>query len=190
MATTGTVSMKIEGLAQLQDALRRYPSIAEPILGRALDQSKGVFAQNTINTKNGGVVPWRTGFLFQSFRFSRSGMQARWFPTVKYAKWVIEGTQPHTITARNARALAIPMGANAGNVYMGTHKGQVRAKVHVGKGSRVARVGEDVMFRKSVRHPGTKPNPFLDKIKDKATPDMNKLFARALDEITKQIAHR
>lgn len=42
---------------------------------------------------------------------------------------------------------------------------------------------------RSVRHPGTKPNPFMEKILSNAAPEINKMFADALDSVTKKIAN-
>lgn len=41
---------------------------------------------------------------------------------------------------------------------------------------------------KSVRHPGTKPNRFMDKITERAYPRIQKHFTIALEEIVKEIA--
>lgn len=81
-------------------------------------------------------VPVRTGNLGRSIEEDalvadgplkvKTGVTAK----ANYAVFVHEGTAPHTIRARNARALAFTV-----------------------DGRRV--------FAKSVRHPGTRPNPFL-----------------------------
>jgi len=39
-----------------------------------------------------------------------------------------------------------------------------------------------------VHHPGTKANPFLERIRDSAQPDVDALFVQALDKINQQIA--
>lgn len=54
---------------------------------------------------------------------------------VGYALWHHEGTKPHTIAARNAEFLRFPN----------------------------RRGGGGVVYRQSVRHPGTKPNHYLTK---------------------------
>ncbi|MCP6719740.1 MAG: hypothetical protein KJI72_00220 [Patescibacteria group bacterium] len=96
------IRIKIKGLNRLQRALRESPRISEPILQRTIDASQAVMAKHTVR----GVVPWKTGNLLQSFRFSRGRLRARWFPKANYALFVHEGTRPHTIRVRNKRVLA------------------------------------------------------------------------------------
>jgi len=47
---------------------------------------------------------------------------------------------------------------------------------------------EGLMFGKHVHHPGTKANDFMGRILEKSTPEINLLFAKALDEINRRIA--
>lgn len=85
------------------------------------------------------IVPVRTGRLRESIRASRvkvSGpfrVEAHVSANRRYARFVHEGTRPHIILARRARALRF---------YW-------------------PRVGK-VVFFKSVNHPGNDANPFLD----------------------------
>jgi hypothetical protein len=144
-------AVEIPNLSELVAALQKAPSIAAPILSRALSASQAILAKET--TKE--TVPWRTGFLVQSFRAELSGAMLRWFPTASYAPYVEFGTAPHTITARNAKALFWP--------------------------------GAQHPVR-SVHHPGTKPNQFMERIVAAATPDINTAFVTALTQITEAIA--
>jgi hypothetical protein len=144
-------NVTIQGLDQLVERLKEAPSIAAPILQRALAASQAILAKYT--TK--GVVPWRTGFLVQSFRAEMTPSMLRWFPTANYAPYVEFGTKPHTITAKNAKALYWP-GAQ-----------------------------HPVM---SVKHPGTKPNEFMERIIASAQGDIGETFGQALTNITAAIA--
>jgi hypothetical protein len=146
------VIVEIQNLKELQMAFRQYPKISEPILQKAIVASQAIFAKHTLKND---PVPYRTGFLLQSFRFATGRLWARWFPTVSYAIYVHEGTRPHEIYPRNKRAL-----------YWEGAEHPV----------------------KRVSHHGTKPNPFMEKIANKATGDINKLFIQALDLINKEIA--
>jgi hypothetical protein len=101
-------NVTITGLDQLVAKLKEAPSIAAPILQRALSASQAILAKYT--TK--GIVPWRTGFLVQSFRAEMTPAMLRWFPTADYAPHVEFGTKPHTITAKNAKALYWPGAAH------------------------------------------------------------------------------
>ncbi len=69
--------VQITGLDQLVAKLKQAPDIAAPILQRALSASQAILAKYT--TK--GIVPWRTGFLTQSFRAELTTGMLRWFPS-------------------------------------------------------------------------------------------------------------
>ncbi|GIW70324.1 MAG: hypothetical protein KatS3mg101_1071 [Patescibacteria group bacterium] len=148
------IVVEIQNLKELQRALRDYQKISEPILQKAVVASQAVFAKYTLKND---PVPYRTGFLLQSFRFATGRLIAKWFPTVHYAIYVHEGTRPHEIYPKNKKAL-----------YWEGAEHPV----------------------KRVNHPGTKANPFMEKIAKKATPDINKLFIQALDIINREVAKR
>jgi hypothetical protein len=101
-------SVQIIGLDQLVAKLKEAPSIAAPILQRALSASQAILAKYT--TK--GIVPWRTGFLTQSFRAEITTGLLRWFPTASYAPYVEFGTRPHTILPVEKKALYWPGAAH------------------------------------------------------------------------------
>ncbi|HEX3861297.1 MAG TPA: HK97 gp10 family phage protein [Stellaceae bacterium] len=143
--------VQIVGLNQLTAKLAQAPQIAAPILQRALTASQAILAKYT--TK--GIVPWRTGFLVQSFRAEVTTGMLRWFPTASYAPYVEFGTKPHVILPKDKKALYWP-----------------------GASHPVARVN----------HPGTKPNPFLERIISTAQPDIDAMFVGALEQITQAIA--
>ena len=68
-----------------------------------------------------GVVPWRTGFLTQSFQAQLEQGLLRWFPTASYAPYVEFGTRAHVITAKDKQALYWPGAAHP--VYSVNHPG-------------------------------------------------------------------
>ena len=76
-------------------------------------------------------APKRTGKLRKSIRKVRRGFEAYVFPTVPYAIFVEYGTRPHLIRPVRAQAL--------------------RFETRTGK----------IVFTRLVRHPGTKPRPFI-----------------------------
>src|SRR5881227_1574798 len=100
--------VEIVGLQQLVAKLREAPTIAAPILQRALSASGAILAKHTVK----GVVPWRTGFLTQSFRAELTTGLLRWFPTASYAPFVEFGTRPHTILPKDKKALYWPGAAH------------------------------------------------------------------------------
>lgn len=141
----------IPELSKLTAALANAPAIAAPILQRALSASQAVLAKYTVR----GIVPWRTGFLTQSFRAEMTTGLLRWFPTASYAPYVEFGTKPHVIVPKNAQALYWPGAAHP-----------VRR----------------------VNHPGSKPNPYMERIIEAAQPNIAVQFTVALKAITDAIA--
>lgn len=143
--------VQVKGLPELVAKLRAAPDIAAPILQRALSASGAILAKYTTKA----TVPWRTGFLVQSFRADIQAGFLRWFPTASYAPYVEFGTKPHVIVPREKKALYWPGAAHP--------------------------------VRK-VNHPGTKPNPFMERIIAAAQPEIDTQFVNALQQITSAIA--
>jgi hypothetical protein len=114
--------MAVKGLAQL---LSRFSAIQpNPQFMRTLALS-AVREQKL-------EAPRRTGNLGRTIRIGRvSASEAETIAGASYAIYVHEGTRPHVIVPRKAKALA----------WKGT--------------------GGKVRFAKRIRHPGTKANPFM-----------------------------
>jgi|GEM_PF-1521389 len=144
-------SITIVGLQQFVARLQQAPSIVAPILQRALMASQAILAKYT--TKE--TVPWKTGFLVQTFSAFMEPGKLHWYPTASYARFVEFGTLPHRIEAKNGQALFWP--------------------------------GADHPVR-SVQHPGTKANPYMERIIAAATEDINGQFGKALEQITAALA--
>jgi hypothetical protein len=100
--------VQIQGLDALVAKLKEAPAIAAPILQRALSASQAILAKHT--TKD--TVPWRTGFLTQSFRAELTTGMLKWFPTASYAPFVQFGTAPHVIEPKDKKALYWPGAAH------------------------------------------------------------------------------
>jgi hypothetical protein len=103
-------------------------------------------------------APFRTGALRQDIRYRQETTPGLhlivFYATVPQAKWVIDGTRPHPIVARNAKVLR----------WLGPG----------GLGG--------ARFAKSVNHPGTKPNPFPEKAIKPIGQAISAMFARAVEE--------
>lgn len=183
MADSLTFDIKIEGIEKLIEAFALSPQTVEPRLQDAIVASAGEVAKH-----RDGNVPIRTGSLINRWHLSVSRLKARYFPTSKYAVFVHEGTKPHTITAKNGKALAIPI--TGAYTYSGIHQGERRMKIRENGRSRLARAGSDVIFRRSVHHPGTKPNRFMPKMIEAAEPAVRDIFRKALDLINKDLARK
>lgn len=100
----------------------------------------------------------RAGRMRTSIRYEREtsagSVNGAWYAPVPYTGYVLDGTRPHLIEAKAARALRWV--ENRGN-------GAVR-------------------FAKSVHHPGTKPNPFPERAIPPITPRLQAMFEEAVTE--------
>lgn len=102
-------------------------------------------------------APFRTGAMRQGIstrtEHEPGSTQVIIYGTASYLPFILGGTQPHPIAARNARALR----------WMG-------------------RGGIGVNFAKSVNHPGTKPNDFPEQAMAIVTPAVLSRFTEAVKE--------
>lgn len=83
--------------------------------------------------------------------------------------WVDEGTKPHDIVARRAAHLRIPTGGAAKTVP---------GRLTSGGGSR----GSVIIFRKRVRHPGTKARRFTQEIQKRWARGVQPFVRAAIEE--------
>lgn len=94
------VKVEIPGLDKLVAALKKYPSIAAPILDKAI--KKSIY---DVQAKTIPLTPIKTGRLRGSFQVGFSALAAVLKPSVTYALFVHEGTAPHVIRPVSAKAL-------------------------------------------------------------------------------------
>lgn len=73
-----------------------------------------------------------------------------------YAKFVVEGTRPHEIHPAGANVLVFKAKSGA------------------------------LVFTRLVRHPGTKPNPFLQRAVDKAREQIDDVWAELFDDLVEE----
>ena len=92
-------------------------------------------------------APWKTGKLAGSIVKEVADGEASIQALTPYAAYVVNGTAPHEIRPMNASCLAFE-----------------------------SRSGEFV-FTQLVRHPGTKPNPFMQKAAEDARSKADEVFA-------------
>lgn len=192
------ISIQVRGVEDLRLALKQYPSIARPIIQRALDDSGRVLLK-TVQLLPTAFLPQRSGKLRSSFTYARLGMAIRFYPgdNVPWAIFVHQGTKAHIIRARNARALAFQWDKRG---YGGPKGGKQRyqssraiqsgggVQFVTGKNAKLARAGNATVLFEQVHHPGTKAHPFMPIIVKNATPEINVVFRKALDNINAQIA--
>jgi len=127
----------------------RWEEAASAWAGKSAPLAKGMLKAH---------APFRTGALRASIadraEASPGRMMVVLYATAPQARWVLDGTRPHLIVARNARALR-----------------------WLGPG------GMGVRFARSVRHPGTKPNPFPDRALEPIRAVIARLFAESVQEV-------
>ena len=102
------------------------------------------------------TAPWKTGKLARSIVTKIEQGEAKLQALAPYAKFVVEGTRPHEIRPRGANVLTFK-----------------------------AKCG-DLVFTKLVRHPGTKPNPFLQRAVDKARDQIDDIWAELFEDLIKE----
>jgi hypothetical protein len=102
-------------------------------------------------------APWKTGKLARSIVIDFDEKgEAKIQALAPYAKFVVEGTRPHKIHPASANVLVFK--AKSG----------------------------DLVFTKLVRHPGTKPNPFLQRAVDKAREQIDDIWAELFEDLVKE----
>lgn len=180
-------NVEIKGLDELKRAFENYPTITEPIFQEGVLSAEAVLENNTKGEVGNRSlpVPARTTNLLHSFRKEEGRLWARWFPTAPYAADVHNGTGPHTIYPKNGKALAIPI--NGAQIRSSLSKGKRTMKVKSEKGWSNASVGENIIFRKSVHHPGTRANPFMPKILNLSKARIDAIFVRTLDTAIREL---
>ncbi|MCW4048054.1 MAG: hypothetical protein NWE99_10940 [Candidatus Bathyarchaeota archaeon] len=92
-------------------------------------------------------APYRTGRLADSIVKDVYGDEARIMALATYAVFVEKGTAPHEIRPVNASVL------------------------------RFETVGGEIVFTRLVRHPGTRPNPFMERAAEEARSKAEEVFA-------------
>jgi len=102
-------------------------------------------------------APWKTGKLARSLVMEVDEKgEARIRALAPYAKFVVEGTRPHKIFPVRANVLAFKA------------------------------AGGDLVFTRVVRHPGTKPNPFLTRALDKAREQIDDIWAELFEDLVEE----
>jgi hypothetical protein len=102
------------------------------------------------------TAPWKTGKLAPSIVTEIKEGEAKLQALAPYAKFVVEGTRPHEIHPASANVLVF-------NTKSG-----------------------DLVFTKLVRHPGTKPNPFLQRAVDKAREQIDSIWAELFEDLVEE----
>jgi HK97 gp10 family phage protein len=103
-------------------------------------------------------APWKSGKLARSIILEvDDDGEAKIQALAPYAKFVVEGTRPHEIRPASASVLVF------------------KAK------------NGDLVFTRLVRHPGTKPNPFLQRAVDKAQDQVDDIWAELFEDLAEEL---
>jgi HK97 gp10 family phage protein len=102
-------------------------------------------------------APWKSGKLARSIVVEVEDGEAKIQALAPYAKFVVEGTRPHEIHPAGASVLVFK-----------------------------ARSG-DLVFTRLVRHPGTKPNPFLQRAVDKARDQVDDIWDELFEDLVEEL---
>jgi hypothetical protein len=102
------------------------------------------------------TAPWKTGKLARSIVTEIKEGEVKLQALAPYAKFVLEGTRFHEIHPAGANVLVFK--AKSG----------------------------DLVFTRLVRHPGTKPNPFLQRAVDKAREQIDDIWAELFDDLVEE----
>jgi HK97 gp10 family phage protein len=101
-------------------------------------------------------APWKTGKLARSIVIELEEGEAKLQALAPYARFVVEGTRPHEIHPAGASVLVFKAASG------------------------------DLVFTRLVRHPGTKPNPFLQRAVDKAREQIDDIWAELFEDLVKE----
>lgn len=98
-------NVEIKNLAELQAKIAQFPNIAEKHMQTAINATAAEVMKNATRS----TVPWKTGNLVQSFGMVMGRLYASIGPNrataAGYAIYVHEGTRPHKILPKTAKAL-------------------------------------------------------------------------------------
>lgn len=143
------------------------------VLSVAIGMTSPLVARVTRRVLNRGEVlsPVDFGVLrgshSMSMRVTRTSVTGRVEVGARYAHFVHDGTAPHTIQAKHAKALAFNWKAKGG-IRVVVPKGGGKGRTGIRKGKKGAYL---FVAKGFVRHPGTKARPWLHRaLVEEATP--------------------
>lgn len=182
---------RIEGLDILVSRLNEHPLMARRVLHNFLKQlasrikgnaQKNLTPHSRTRTTLQGVI----------MRVNPDALTALIGTNQLVGLYLEKGTKPHTIAARNARALMLPVTSPTagGSPFTRTH-GPAGAWRLTGtpRAARGRSGGAQLAFFKSVHHPGQRATPWLMPAYRSAKPFQNELLKIAGQQIVDFLAH-
>lgn len=166
--TTRQFRFEVDGLDAFARRVQRAGALGPVTVNDGLRQIGRLFVPARGSGPLAAATPRRTGALARSTVFQVVGSTddqaleirqgARTPDGVAYGFFVRSGTRPHIIRPRNARAL------------------------------RWTTPGGDVVFAAFVRHPGTRPNPYHERVLAQMTPAVQEIVNRMGQRIVASLA--
>lgn len=154
--------VKIVGLEEIKAAFDKAPALVQPILHKAIVDSSATLAKNTTPD----IVPiGATKQLYKTFQADIGELYARWFPTVKYAKDVEFGRGPTRIPKGSLEYESLKKWAD----YKGANFRQVLHGIETG---------------------GTSAHPYIKRILQVSQAEIDRIFVKAGNDITKKLASK
>lgn len=169
------VEMKIDfdAIDKLYGALEQYPKILKEELGKAVKD-----LCLAIEGKAKEFCPVDTGRLRASLHTEvQSWLEAYVATNVEYAAAVEDGTKPHEISAKEAKALAFEV---VNSVQIFSDKTGRRLKKHKDN-------MKTVIVRRVKRHPGTTAQPFLEPAFEWGKENASRYFDAALKRVNSRL---
>ncbi len=135
----------IEGADELARNTSQAADRVQPLMKRIL---RSVGRRGVTLLRN--FAPTKTGKLARSIHLSitgrgRGGLRVHWFDRVPYGGFVVSGTRPHTIFARNAKALVFTVGGQLRFAKSVNHPGTKPNKYPARAARQIQRDGREII---------------------------------------------
>ncbi len=155
------VNIQIEGLSRLQDALARYPGVSSQVFSKAINASLALIDGQATDDAFQFKIPRdrRTGGLKNSFAFGKK------LATPSRLSGSIGPTVKYALFVEQGTKPHVITPKNKKALYW---------------------PGADHPVR-SVNHPGSAPNPFMERLASRAKPHIDKIMAEGLAQVLKTI---
>ena len=170
------ITVKIVGMDTFDKALRKAPEFMVNEMSKAIQSSLNTVRSAAIKESPVGKGDG-SGNLRRSIQPPKMETALRGYveANAPYAAAVHDGSEPHDIYPKNAKALAFEVGGSRG--YVTSKSGSKYYK---------STSGEMVIVR-HVRHPGYRGNPFFVRALDQSFGTINAFFNRAIINVLNTI---
>lgn len=159
------ITVEIKNLDKLQQALKDYPETAGKILSRAIN---GALVAINLNANDSNLQ-------FKSPRSLRTGQLS-----LSFGLGLVNST-PNNLVGRIGPTV---------NYAKYVEQGTAPHQINVVNKKALANRRQGLIFGRSVNHPGTQANPFMERIIERSKDQINSLFEQAGNQIAAEIANK